>query len=85
MKKIILAGLFFLLIFFAFALSVSGMEAQEGKTETNSIRYELNGGNNSILNENNIKEDDLPFKLRNPKKSGYSFGGWYEEKKDFNS
>ncbi len=80
MKKIILAGLFFLLIFFAFALSVSGMEAQEGKTETHSIRYELNGGNNSILNENNIKEDDLPFKLRNPKKSGYSFGGWYEEK-----
>ncbi|MDD6193751.1 MAG: InlB B-repeat-containing protein [Lachnospiraceae bacterium] len=43
------------------------------------ITYELYGGYNSILNPVNISAKQLPISLENPRKSGYSFGGWYME------
>lgn len=47
--------------------------------QTHTVQYELNGGNNSILNKSILREDSLPMELRNPKRKGYSFGGWYKE------
>lgn len=43
------------------------------------ITYELNGGFNSILNPISAPTDEMPIVLENPRKSGYSFGGWFTE------
>ena len=48
------------------------------------ITYELNGGYNSILNPKRITADELPVPLENPRKAGYSFGGWYKDKEYVN-
>lgn len=49
-----------------------------------AIHYKLNGGENSADNPNSYKTTDKTIKLKNPTRTGYKFGGWYETKK-FNS
>lgn len=44
-----------------------------------TISYELNGGENSILNPVTFKKEELPISLESPRKSGYHFIGWYED------
>lgn len=52
---------------------------EKDKAVKGKVEYVLNGGNNSILNPDSISEDSLPVVLRNPQKTGYSFGGWYQD------
>ena len=49
----------------------------EDVIEKGQILYELGGGSNSILNPESVTEDELPILLKNPKREGYLFGGWY--------
>ncbi len=50
-----------------------------GASDKHKVTYELEGGYNSILNPKEIEESQLPVKLQNPKRSGYSFCGWYKD------
>jgi len=43
------------------------------------IAYDLNGGNFLVFPLNQIFKKDLPYKLLNPTKSGYSFSGWFTD------
>ncbi|TCO05412.1 LamG-like jellyroll fold domain-containing protein [Natronoflexus pectinivorans] len=45
--------------------------------ESISITYQLNGGENHPENPEHFIADDLPLLLKNPKKAGYNFQGWY--------
>ena len=47
-----------------------------------SIKYELNGGTNSAKNPEAYSAKGDNIKLKNPTRTGYTFGGWYA-KSDF--
>ena len=43
------------------------------------LRYELNGGENSLCNPECLSTGDLPFVLDVPERAGYNFAGWYTD------
>ena len=45
------------------------------------ITYELNGGTNNTANPSRYNETVATITLKNPKKTGYTFGGWYSDSK----
>ena len=51
------------------------------KIVTYNIKYELNGGKNSSKNPASYKVNTKTFELSAPTKKGYTFGGWYSDKK----
>ncbi|MGN0140604.1 MAG: leucine-rich repeat protein [Roseburia sp.] len=51
------------------------------KIETYSIKYELNGGKNNSKNPSSYKVNTKTIELSNPTRSGYTFAGWYSDKK----
>jgi len=44
-----------------------------------SITYKLDGGTNSIGNPSYYRSGDLPLGFSDPKRTGYTFGGWYAD------
>lgn len=68
------------MIFLFFPLQRCDSYAGAWKKEpTIEIKYELDGGYNSILNPTIVQTSQLPVTLENPRKTGYSFGGWYRD------
>lgn len=71
---VILSGSVFInSFFFVYAYS----EENEIDKQMFYIKYQLVDGYNSILNPSEFKKNDLPLQLQNPRRTGYSFGGWY--------
>jgi uncharacterized repeat protein (TIGR02543 family) len=50
------------------------------ETISYTIKYVLNGGENSEDNPDTFKATDATFKLKSPTKKGYKFSGWYTDK-----
>ncbi len=48
-------------------------------SERVSLRYELNGGENSPCNPDSLGKADLPFVPAVPQRAGYNFAGWYTD------
>ncbi len=75
-----------LLLFIALALTVTllptnTITAQAAKkAKTYKVVYKLNGGKNHKANPKKIKKNKS-VKLKNPTKKGYTFKGWYKDKK----
>ncbi len=91
MKKIrcaIFLGIIFSIILYGFCIhdynnskTVDSVSSnQEEKQYT--IIYDLQGGNNSILNPESFISSQLPLKLENPQKDGYHFSGWIQDTKN---
>lgn len=57
----------------------AGTEKEKPKKTGYQITYELNGGDNSILNPTSVEREELPIVLASPKRSGYNFVGWYAD------
>ena len=51
------------------------------KKNTYTITYKLNGGTNKKKNPDNYTVTTSTIKLKNPTKKGYTFVGWYSDKK----
>ena len=52
------------------------------QTETKyTITYSLNGGKNSSSNPTSYTKTTASITLKNPTKTGYTFGGWYSDSK----
>lgn len=51
------------------------------KIITYDIIYNLDGGTNKSSNPSTYTHATKTFKLKNPTKTGYTFGGWYSDKK----
>lgn len=56
-------------------------QAMLQETDEYSIYYQLNGGTNNTLNPNGYKKG-TSVTFKNPTKSGYTFGGWYDASTD---
>lgn len=75
-----------LLLLIALALTVTllptnTITAQAAKkAKTYKVVYKLNGGKNHKSNPKKIKKNKS-VKLKNPTKKGYTFKGWYKDKK----
>ena len=52
-----------------------------GWTKKYTISYKLNGGKNSVENPKSYSKLTDTIVLRQPKRSGYKFKGWYKDKK----
>ena len=61
--------------FFACKVAVGGGE--EGKIESYTITYELNGGTNAPENPAGYNVETETITLKDPVKTGYTFAGWY--------
>ena len=62
--------------FFACKVAVGGGE--EGKIESYTITYELDGGTNAPENPASYNVETETITLKDPAKPGYTFGGWYK-------
>lgn len=49
------------------------------KKNTYSIKYKLNGGTNNSKNPKKYTVTSSTFTLKNPKRKGYIFAGWYKD------
>lgn len=65
--------------FSAFAMPSTAMTT-EAAAKTYKVVYKLNGGKNHKANPKKIKKNKS-VKLKNPTKKGYTFKGWYKDKK----
>lgn len=68
----------FILSFLACTNSIDDQSA----SEEYSIKYDLDGGKNSRDNPDSFTEEDLPLKLKTPKKEGYHFYAWISDKNE---
>ncbi|MGN0295067.1 MAG: InlB B-repeat-containing protein [Lachnospiraceae bacterium] len=83
-KRKIFPGLcMFLFMFFA-VLSVNALATGTDSAESQTVRYKLtyylDGGTNNKANPETYTVDD-EFTLKSPKKTGYTFDGWYSDSK----
>ena len=76
-KKISILGLIIFLYFVI--ITDSCFAINSGEHGIIHIEYELYGGYNSILNPTDFVVGQPSISLENPRKLGYSFGGWYTE------
>ncbi len=53
----------------------------EWKKNTYTIKYNLNGGENSTSNPETYTVTTGTITLKNPTRTGYTFGGWYSDSK----
>ena len=60
-----------------FACKVATGGGDEGKIESYTITYELNGGTNASENPASYNVESETITLKAPEKSGYTFAGWY--------
>ncbi len=56
-----------------------GVKHSTGSDGTFTIQYVLNGGKNAEGNPSSYSTDRATVILKNPTRSGYSFGGWYSD------
>ena len=63
--------------FFACKVAVGGGE--EGKIESYTITYELDGGTNAPENPAGYNVETGTITLKDPAKAGYTFAGWYKD------
>ena len=72
---LLLAALALCTGFFACKVAVGGGE--EGKIESYTITYELDGGTNAPENPAGYNVETGTITLKDPAKAGYTFEGWY--------
>lgn len=74
-------GFALLLLLFIFALSANmQVSAKTGKVKSYKITYQLNKGTNNKKNPKKYKNNKTT-KLYSPTRKGYTFKGWYSDKK----
>lgn len=70
-------------IIFIFIIGIvfarAGVCLADTEKKTFEIHYRIADGYNSILNPSFVSENTLPITLQNPRREGYTFGGWYRD------